>query len=271
MRCTIHDQEYWTKSTHYKNGTVTCSGCQELQRLGNCDNLRHLKELESLLPDYTFCPDKVSWSYKCNKCGHLGSKKLDKLKRGQKTCRCSKTYKHTKEDRELQINELIQIEPNISGFELSRYKTTIDSELKVVCDLHGEYTCSVNNFVNHGSRCPSCAKEITSRQFYSSKRYCKDNLYLITLENGEESFIKVGRSFNPQSRFSVIARESGYTVKDIIILLEDTHEKVHSAEAIVLKEFETYSYKPLSYFKGSTECRDKSCGDKIKIFIENLK
>lgn len=271
MRCTLHDQVYWTKSNHYKSGTVTCKFCQGLQRLGNSDNSRHLEELYDVLPYYTFCPDKLTWSYKCNKCGFIGTKKLDKLKLGQKGCKCSKTYKWTKEDRETQIMDLVKKEPNITSFELIKYRTTLDSELRVTCETHGEYTCTVNNFVNHGSRCPECAKELTSLMFYPLKSQCKDYLYLITLEKDTESFIKVGRSFKPDQRFSVIMRESGYELSDVKILLEDTHEKVHFAELSVLREFELYSYKPKNHFKGSTECMDKSCEGSIKIFIENLK
>lgn len=267
--CTLHKEIFWIKQSHFKSGSISCGGCRSLAILGKADNLRHIDELIKINDKYIFCPNTGKWDYKCRICGHEGSSYLDKLKMGKIGCRCSKNFRYTKEDREDQVQNLVDSEYNISSFSLDIYNTTSDSTLSVVCTAHGKYTCTVNNFVNHQSRCPSCAKDISSFGYYTEKKDIQDYLYLLKLESDSESFLKIGRSFKPELRAKKISKETGYNVT-VDNLCSGTHEQVVTWEVKILKGFENISYKPKRYFKGATECLYLNGYEELKIYIEKL-
>ncbi len=268
--CTIHKETFWIKQNHFKSGSVGCCGCKVMATLGKANNLRHINELVKVNVNYIFCPNTGKWDYKCSVCGYEGSSYLDKLKLGRIGCRCSKNFRYTKEDREKQIQGLVDKEDNIVSFSLDVYNTTLDSSLSVICSAHGKYTCTVNNFVNHHSRCPDCAKDISSFGYYTEKKDIQDYLYLLKLESDSESFLKIGRSFKPEFRAKKIAKESGYNVT-VDSLFSSNHEQVVMWENKLLKDFESVAYIPDRYFKGTTECFSLEGYEEIKVYAENLK
>lgn len=267
--CTQHHERFWIKQSHFRSGSISCKGCRKLSMLGKADNIRHIEELKEVNDKYIFCPNEGKWDYRCTICDYEGSSYLDKLKMGKVGCRCSKTFRHTKEDREKQIQSLIDLEDNILSFSLNKYKTTIDSQLIVECKEHGDYSCTVNNFVNHHSRCPECAKSVSTFGYYPAKKNIKDYLYLLKLTLGSEKFIKVGRSFNPEDRAKKISSSTGYTVT-VEHTINSNHEQVVKCENEVLKYFEAYSYNPEKYFKGFSECLSLDILEDVKKYMNKI-
>lgn len=78
------------------------------------------------------------------------------LRLGQKSCRCSKNYSWSKEQREYQIKEkLVGSNWCFTGWMEPQYSAK--SKVVIKCELHGEWDVSVDNFMNKDSRCPSCS------------------------------------------------------------------------------------------------------------------
>lgn len=268
--CSFHKESFWIKENHYKSGSVSCKGCRSLGRLGNADNTRHIEELKKVNNNFIFCPNTTRWDYKCMVCDYEGSSYLDHLKSGKIGCRCSKNYRHTKEDRERQLAVIVSKDSTINSFSLIRYNTTLDSELEVDCDAHGKYYCTINNFINHGSRCPDCARELSTTGYYINKTEVTDYLYLMKLQSKDETFIKIGRSFNPTGRLRSINSYSGYH-SEILLLFEDTHKSIFEKEKQGIIGFRKFKYIPDKNFAGYTECFTLEGESILKNYIEKLK
>jgi hypothetical protein len=130
-------------------------------------------------------------------------------------------------------------------------------KVKIICPEHGAFWQVAGNHTQ-GSGCPNCKKEATgwtktkwvnagkrSTQFYGYK------LYLITCKNENESFLKVGRTFQKvNQRFKKSAMPYNYrTVTKII----GPAETIYNLEnKFFLSGFKRYA--PQISFAGETEC-----------------
>jgi hypothetical protein len=129
-------------------------------------------------------------------------------------------------------------------------------KILIKCDIHNFYYPITPNDHLTGYGCPQCGL-ITggySREAYIERAENKDNLiYLIKCWNDEETFYKIGRTYNGVSkRFS----RSVYMPYKYEVL----YEYRCSAECVFDKELELHllyrhlKYNPEIYFAGYTEC-----------------
>lgn len=80
------------------------------------------------------------------------------LQDGRSPCRCSPSYKWTREQREFQIAEII-LQENLPYKMLGWDEPHVcewDNRLSIECRNHGVWHPSVSNFINNGGRCPTC-------------------------------------------------------------------------------------------------------------------
>lgn len=255
IKCHLHNTVYTIKSNHYNSGVRSCGGCRQDKRLYAMDVDRHLITLSTIHPHYTFCFEGNSVvKYTCSRCNEgeeVFQGSLDKLKNGQVGCRCRKYPKHlsTKEFRQQQVDALILNNPTILSATVVKYVTAVDSEILLVCKTHGESTATVNNFVNHGSRCGGCNSKYG---YYSSRDDETDNLYLLRSDCG--SFHKIGRSFNVNRRLRVLNKTSGLQWV-LLDKVTSTHKEVFYREQDYLKV--TYDFcVPSLTFNGASEVRE---------------
>lgn len=135
--------------------------------------------------------------------------------------------------------------------------------LTIVCKEHGEFTKLPTKHLA-GEGCPTCSRQESSGNSWShsgwiehsikSKNFDSFKVYVIICFNGDEKFIKIGRTFTTlEERFKGSSQlpYDYYIVKEIICndgkeccLLED---KLKS----ILKDFK---YIPLKDFGGKFEC-----------------
>lgn len=122
------------------------------------------------------------------------------------------------------------------------------------CEHGHQRSTLYQNFVNKGSRCRICRdlEGHVYNGYYSNFKERPDTLYLfkITDQTTDETFIKIGRSFNVSSRKSDIP----YSV-EVIATYQDSHENIYKMEQDLLIRTEAFSYIPFKRFKGDKECR----------------
>lgn len=178
----------------------------------------------------------------------LQASPYDKLIKGHMRCKCGKGFNWSKSDRCTQVEEIIHSSRSLSHYILERYVTTLDSRLRVTCVFHGDFTCTINNFINHGSRCPKC----TSSYVIRGREEDEDFLYL--LYNKDLKLYKVGRSFQPERRLKIVNKELGGW--EIIDLVSMSHESVCKMERLILEGTHDLLPKECPRFRGYTEVRD---------------
>ncbi|MCP3683627.1 MAG: hypothetical protein GY861_13150 [bacterium] len=116
--------------------------------------------------------------------------------------------------------------------------------------------------MNHNTRCKICYHLTNSFSgfvdgIYEAKRCEDDYLYILRIENTEESFYKIGRSFCPERRVIDIKSSlpKSYTV-GIIYLEKHNHEDCVVRERKLLNFSLDKHYIPKVTFQGYTEARE---------------
>lgn len=97
-----------------------------------------------------------------------------------------------------------------------------------------------------------------------------ENLYLIKLSNGTESFFKIGLTVHRYCRFYEIMK-SGYSVEIIYMMVGVEFYKALDYERILQNTFRKYSYMPKIRFGGYTECFSTIDLDMYKSIIQDIK
>ena len=199
----------------------------------------------------------------CTKCG---------IKKGRE----SKTY--TTEEF---INKAKAKHNDFYNYSLVEYNHNSD-KIHIVCPKHGKFTQAAYIHL-YGQGCPECGSERT----ISAKRSdpCKNGwsyskwksrgennkdfdgfkLYIIECTDGDETFIKIGKTFTTVAKryygsrlpytWSVIANIVG-TAEYISSLEEELHRNLNSAG---------YKHTPKKKFDGSNECYKCSYTEEINI------
>ena len=146
------------------------------------------------------------WKYRCpvcscdeyveqGLCSGVFEGRIDKLKSGRLGCRCAKGARLTSEQRQYQLNKILQEEES----EFLRWEDRYESVYSVFnwsCSKGHECSTVVEKFLQ-GRRCPSCVDN-GSFGYYPSRADEKDHLYLYNIK--DVSYFKVGRSFEPSRR-----------------------------------------------------------------------
>lgn len=198
---------------------------------------------------------KPYWRYAClicsndeyvqnGLCSGVFESFADSLKRGDKSCRCSPSYRWTQEQREYQINKICNKEElTFLGWETKECYKNQRSKFKWVCKEGHECNTSVNNFLN-GNRCKTCS-DIKQREsgnyngYYPERKDDTDFLYIINFNN---EYIKVGRAFDIDKRIhnsgKGLLKLSGMSLDQLALLkvFTSTHQEVYDCEQWVHEE-----------------------------------
>ncbi|ULG01736.1 hypothetical protein phiA047_0005 [Aeromonas phage phiA047] len=153
-----------------------------------------------------------------------------------------------------------EMDYDVVGF-VDGYKNN-KSRFEYLCKIHGKQNISYNKFVNGGRRCGSCAKDENIRRlredgngngYYPERKDEQDYLYIL---NFNDKFIKVGRSFDVDTRIKDgLIYESG--LRDIskihkLRIFTATHQEIYDYEQELHKELRERGFQ--YYVDWSTEC-----------------
>lgn len=166
-----------------------------------------------------------------------------RLIKGGKSCRCGKTYKWSRVQRELQIKE--RIEQNSLPYKFLGWESGYDSpESKCLfeCELHGSFKMSVNNFVNGKKHCRKC-KSLFRNWFYLNE--IRSDSTLIG--------IKFGITKNPKRRLKEQQRSCKFRVEASKLYHFENDEDAVLLEKAILEYFSVMSNAREFIFDGYTE------------------
>lgn len=230
---------------------------------------------------------KSYWKLKCPKCSDPDDEYVkvglcdgvfevsgNSLRSGYTPCRCSISFRWSKDQREYQINKLLSKEGgSFIGWGGLTYKSN-KSIFEWVCGNGHTCRTSVVCFLNIGNRCVHCYREVQSGLgrlygYYPSRVEEKDYLYLILFKNYD--CIKVGRSFDVNRRLkgnTGLLAISNSEIEDIEILevYTGTHQEVWDVEQSTHTELTKLGF----YHNESAwtkETFNKDCIDTLKTLI----
>lgn len=199
------------------------------------------------------------------------------LKRGCMACRCSKGFKFTQDQRELQVNNICKNNGwTFIGWaeEFRGSHTRIDWE----CKLGHENQSSIDNFTR-GKGCRGCAWA-TGDGYFPSRKLEADYLYVCSVTECRgtsypigQNYFKVGRSFYPDRRMKELAKESekkDNTIRKFSIqyLYTGSHIDVYSMEQTIHKEIFAED-KPTNGY-GSSELISNTALDKVLSYLKGI-
>ena len=205
---------------------------------------------------------KGYWDIECSKCSYdeyvnnnlckgIFSLLKGDIDRGVTPCRCATGYRWTQEQREYQINNILDpLNGVFEGWECGGYERR-SSRFIWTCSRGHQTSKDVLSFIQ-GGRCPECYKEDKCYGYYHDTPDRKDFLYLARFMSEDEIFYKVGRSFVVGSRLSRFNRVYNC---EIVSTFEDRHDRIYMLEQCLHRLLKCYHYTPCIYFKGcKTEC-----------------
>lgn len=144
------------------------------------------------------------------------------------------------------------------------------TKVEIKCKHHGSFFQRPNTHIESNGGCPTCAKimssyrkDLTNGEIEQSKNM-QCILYVMEFSNDTEIFWKLGISANYKKRKKDLLKQSGYNIKDIVVLVWNVFDCV-SLEQYMLRKYKKLKYKPLNYFQGYTEC---FCLNPYENFIE---
>ncbi len=180
-------------------------------------------------------------------CSGIFTSQAGSLKAGSLACRCAPNYTRTKDQREWEVRRLLEKEGGVWRGWIGK-----DNRAKFLWDCKEGHTCensTVRDFLSKGSRCATCS----GFGYNPMRKGESDYLYLLQFKSEEESFIKIGRSFNVERRMKELSRASKCEVQ-LLGVYESTHESVCNLEKSLHFEHRGLKYSPRVSFGGQTEC-----------------
>lgn len=203
----------------------------------------------------------------CLKDGHKWTARINDIINGGKGClKCAGNARPTEQEA---LQKCIDIckEMNYEsiGF-VDGYKNN-KSRFEYTCKIHGKQNVSYNNFVNHGRRCGSCAKDLGNGNGYYPER--KDETDFLYILNFDGEFIKVGRSFDVDERIKGL-RDISKVVKSKIHKLRiftAAHQAIYEYEQELHNELRERNFQHYVYW--STECFENDCQFILNKLLDN--
>lgn len=230
---------------------------------------------------------------------------LKKLKKGYNPCfQCSeiKRLVRYQDQRGTTYESFIELakqnNPLFDSFDLSRIDPVgfVPLKVEIGCKNHDEtyfYTTSRYAFSIQGKGCWRCAQKARTiaPEFNTFRRrdyvdYCIETnegyscLYVMFFKNKQESFYKVGISKDPISRkMSIISQYGGIESLDgeIYLNIKAKAGFIWDLETKLHRLFKEFSYTPVKYFGGKTECFTNIDGildhipfDQVEVIIDLL-
>lgn len=268
LNCMKHDY-IWTSTliSTFINGSS--SGCRECQKevMSKANSKQWIGETrqneKSLFTIVT--EDGKYVYYKCSKCSMDVELYPDKFKihksdwkNGGVVCGCSKSPRRNKTQYEILCRRKAEKIQDIEFIGFTEEKVTVSTNIVLSCRYHGEWnTSNVDKFLSkHPRGCPSCAKENNNFGLYEKRLEDEDYLYLIRLtnkDNTNETFIKIGRTFNPKERMSKMPTRS-YNI-ELLSVTYCKHSINYQVEQLLHYLIREHHYTPSIPFGGSVyEC-----------------
>jgi hypothetical protein len=118
------------------------------------------------------------------------------------------------------------------------------SKLLYLCPTHGVKSCSVANFCfKDGRGCPDCAADnkalsTNTYGYYEKRKDEKDYFYVIKIGK----YVKIGRSFNVDTRIREHARHFSSPCEEIMFVHEGTHKYIFDLEQTLIKYLKSLGY-----------------------------
>lgn len=205
----------------------------------------------------------VYWDYTCPTCSNDGYVKArvcsgvftssrSHLKKGLKSCRCSSTYRWTQKQREYQIKKVCHEEGLTFIGWCGEYKSA-HSKFNWRCSKDHDCKTSVNQFFSRGSRCMTCRKEQGAFYgYYPCRTQEEDSLYILNFDN---QYIKIGRSFQVDTRIKQLERLSGIDNISLLRCIKGTHQEIYDLEQFLHMELRERGFEHETDW-GSVECFD---------------
>jgi len=198
-------------------------------------------------------------------------------KQGCKKCGIAKRNDWHSSNTEEFISKAKKIHGDKYSYDKTEYKNAKDKVI-ITCPIHGDFEQRPNDHL--GKRgCSKCkfekigySKSLWKKAAKESKHFIAFILYVLIVENEEERFIKIGRTFTSLSiRYG---KSKGgrmpYNYEEILVI-EGGADEIFDLENVLKRKFKDHSYIPKIDFKGKTECFDECILDEILKKLKNKK
>ena len=168
------------------------------------------------------------------------------------------------------IKEARNIHGNLYDYSLIQYKNN-RTPVEIVCPHHGSFF-QVPYAHSQGVGCPHCFGDYYSFKWLERNQHLKDHycsLYLLEMNNENESFLKVGITRNSVDIRYKNEPVNNYYAYRIIEEVPLTMESAIALERDILYQFNAYRYFPFYQFGGWTECfTSESCDGILGLLSE---
>lgn len=283
--CKKHNSYFNVYPYNYYRGSAPCKKCvsEKIRNSKIKDKNYYLKKLIKVHGDkYDFSNSDIKTTrdyiyYNCNKHGEKRAK-LNNLLNGMGCNKCADevTSKiHTIDPKDY-LKRLKEIHGNTYEFDLESISYTTEKVI-YFCKKHGKKESLLETLLK-GSGCINCWHERSQGVYNTTTiernktKFKKDNnnLYLISIKNKEESFLKIGLGKDVKGRMQKIRKQSGvYEVKLLRKLKINTYDAFYTEQKL-LDTYSDYKYKPKEFFNGWTECLKIECKSELEKSYKNI-
>jgi hypothetical protein len=173
----------------------------------------------------------------CSKCGRTIFKQL-------------RTY-----TKEKFIIKAQKVHNNLYSYKDVMYLNT-KTKIEITCNLHGNFLQIPSDHLQ-GKGCSFCAKENVGWSITKWKNKGKDKLakvYIIKCWDENESFLKIGRTFNTVKRRFGTYRDLPYNWVIVKTFESKNYEEIWDKERYFHRKYKDFKHIPLKTFQGKTEC-----------------
>jgi hypothetical protein len=132
-----------------------------------------------------------------------------------------------------------------------------NQKIDIYCKKHGIFSQTIYNH-KQGQNCPNCTKDLyiegTARDNWISRANGRDAIvYIIKCYNINEEFYKIGITFTGLKKRFGNKRQMPYSYESIYEI-SGSPEYCYDLELELHDYHKHFSYEPLIYFQGETEC-----------------
>ena len=204
----------------------------------------------------------------CLKDGHKWTARINDIINGGRGCpKCGGTLKLTEQEALQKCVDICkEMGYDAIGF-VEGYRSARKARFEYICKIHGKQEVSYNSFVNSGSRCGGCARDLgNGNGYYPERKDEQDYLYVL---NFNDKFIKVGRSFDVDERIKGLRDVSKILKKNIhkLRIFTATHQEVYNLEQELHSELRERNFQ--HHVNWSKECFENDCQFILNKLLDN--
>lgn len=198
----------------------------------------------------------------CKNHGEFNQTPKDHLAgRGCKKCGYNKVSTDLNKGLEYHLKLACEIHKNVYDYSnISENYTTLHQKYFIGCPKHGLFEQTLVAHVHQKAGCPKCFGE--KRHGFNLEKWAENStghiasLYLIRIFSNDESFLKIGITYESIERRFCRLKPTGYSYE--VLAQISIPDKGGRAIAIIETELHNacreFSYKPKIAFKGQGEC-----------------